>query len=144
MSHVAAHPSEFAARTLALAALALAGCHSRPARVVPPAPQNSSAEAEVHAKRARADDRLAAWANAITMRIKRAWLVPLPVTPALSCELHVTVKADGQVTGVRLGACNGDAAVQESIVKAVYRAAPLPLPADPALFDPNLIIIFAP
>jgi colicin import membrane protein len=45
---------------------------------------------------------------------------------------------------VRIGQCNGDQAVRESIEAAVYRASPLPPPPDPALFDRNLRIDFRP
>ena len=50
----------------------------------------------------------------------------------------------GAVTDVRLGACNGDEAVRESIVNAVYRASPLPPPRDPRAFERRLEIVFRP
>jgi colicin import membrane protein len=60
------------------------------------------------------------------------------------CELNVTQVPGGAVTNVRIGACNGDQAVRESIEAAVYRASPLPPPPDPTLFERNLIITFRP
>jgi colicin import membrane protein len=48
------------------------------------------------------------------------------------------------VTGVTIGSCNGDEAVQGSIEAAVYRAAPLPEPTDPAVFDRDLVFNFRP
>ena len=45
---------------------------------------------------------------------------------------------------VRLGTCNGDQAVRESIVNAVYRASPLPPPSDPRAFERRLEIVFKP
>jgi colicin import membrane protein len=58
--------------------------------------------------------------------------------------LYVTQVPGGEVTQVRIGECNGDQAVRESIEAAVYRASPLPPPPDPALFDRNLKINFKP
>jgi hypothetical protein len=48
------------------------------------------------------------------------------------------------VLDVRLGSCNGDAAVRESITNAVFRASPLPAPADPRAFQRRLEIVFRP
>jgi colicin import membrane protein len=45
---------------------------------------------------------------------------------------------------VQVGRCNGDEAVRQSIEAAVYRASPLPEPPDPALFERNLVVKFAP
>ena len=50
----------------------------------------------------------------------------------------------GEVVGVQVRKCNGDAAVRESIEAAVYRASPLPLPPNPDLFDRNLVVNFTP
>jgi colicin import membrane protein len=56
----------------------------------------------------------------------------------------VTQAQGGTVLNVRLGACNGDAAVRESITNAVFRASPLPAPADPRAFQRDLEIVFRP
>jgi colicin import membrane protein len=48
------------------------------------------------------------------------------------------------VVNVRIGTCNGDASVRESIEAAAYRASPLPPPPDPSLFERNLEITFKP
>ena len=50
----------------------------------------------------------------------------------------------GEVTGVEIGSCNGDAAVRESIKAAVLRASPLPTPSNPDLFDRSLKFNFHP
>jgi colicin import membrane protein len=56
----------------------------------------------------------------------------------------VTQVPGGEVTNVRVGTCNGDQAVRDSIEAAVYRASPLPPPPDPALFERNLELTFKP
>lgn len=104
----------------------------------------ASLAAEEHANAARSSAALASWQAQIAARIQRAWLRPPTAQPGISCELHVTQVPGGTVTNVRLGNCNGDAAVRESIIAAAYRASPLPAPSDPAIFDPNLDITFHP
>jgi len=86
---------------------------------------------------------LARYKAEITGRVQRAWIRP-PAKAGLRCIVHVTQVPGGTVTGVRVGECNADAAVRQSIEAAVYRASPLPPPPDPSLFDRNLTLEFAP
>jgi len=81
---------------------------------------------------------------AITRRIQQAWVPPASAAPGLKCVVQVRQVPGGQVVGVTITSCNGDAAVQRSIEAAVYRASPLPEPDNPALFDRNLRITFEP
>jgi colicin import membrane protein len=76
--------------------------------------------------------------------VERAWVRPPSARVGLACEVRVTQVPGGTVTGVRIGQCNGDEAVRQSIEAAVHRASPLPQPADPALFERELIFNFAP
>jgi hypothetical protein len=48
------------------------------------------------------------------------------------------------ITHVAVTGCNGDESVRQSVETAAYRASPLPAPSDPALFDPNIDVTFAP
>jgi colicin import membrane protein len=51
----------------------------------------------------------------------------------------------GEVSKVRVESCSvDDAALRESVEAAVLRASPLPEPPNPALFERNLRLIFAP
>jgi len=76
--------------------------------------------------------------------IERSWIRPPSAQPGLVCTLYVTQAEGGTVLDVRLGSCNGDAAVRESITNAVFRASPLPAPADPRAFARRLEIVFRP
>lgn len=80
----------------------------------------------------------------IQARVERAWNRPPSAQPGLKCEVFVTQVPGGTVTQVRIGQCNGDSAVQQSISVAVFRASPLPAPPDPSLFERNLKLVFAP
>jgi outer membrane biosynthesis protein TonB len=112
----------------------------------------SAREADLESQLAREDRRdnaertglLSRYQAEIRARVQRAWIRPVSARPGLRCIVFVTQVPGGEVTGVRLGECNGDAAVRQSIESAVYRASPLPAPPDPSLFERNLKLEFAP
>jgi len=91
---------------------------------------------------ARTGPAMASWKQLIEARIHQAWIQPPTVRAGLDCTLTVTEVPGGQITNVKLDSCNGDAAVQQSIEDAAYRASPLPPPPDPALFVRELTIHF--
>lgn len=103
-----------------------------------------SLAAEEHANAVRSSGALATWEAQLKARIERAWLRPPSARAGIVCELDVTQVPGGEVTNVKLGTCNGDQAVRDSIVAAVYRASPLPPPPDPSLFERELQITFSP
>jgi colicin import membrane protein len=103
-----------------------------------------SLDQELRQDAARSSGALASWQSQITARIQRAWLRPASARPGIECVLNVTQVPGGEVTNVRIGTCNGDQAVRESIEAAVYRASPLPPPPDPTLFERSLVITFRP
>lgn len=82
--------------------------------------------------------------NLIIARISSAWNRPASAQPGVRCIVHLTQIPGGEVTHVTVEGCNGDEAVRQSVQTAVYRASPLPAPPDPALFDPNITVTFAP
>lgn len=87
---------------------------------------------------------LAEYVALIRQKVERNWVPPASARPGLECEVIVNQLPGGQVGDVRLGRCNGDDAVRRSIEAAVRRSDPLPLPADPALFERNLRFTFKP
>jgi colicin import membrane protein len=76
--------------------------------------------------------------------IERNWNRPPSARPGLECTLHVSQAPGGTVIDVRVGTCNGDQAVRESITNAVFRASPLPPPPDARAFERRLEIVFRP
>src|SRR5262249_51006626 len=103
-----------------------------------------SLEQEEHVNAVRNSGALATWLGQIANSIQRSWLRPPSAKPGLDCMVYVTQVPGGEVTNVRVGECNGDAAVRQSIESAVLRASPLPPPPDPSLFERNLEIRFIP
>jgi colicin import membrane protein len=97
-------------------------------------------------RRSAAEDsgQLAEYIAQIQARIQRAWIRPPSAREGLRCIVNVTQVPGGEVVDVKIGECNGDDVVRQSIEAAVYRASPLPEPSDPTLFERNLRLEFKP
>ena len=82
----------------------------------------------------------------IEQHIVRNWNRPPSARPGLECRVRVSQTSNGTVLSVQIdqSACNGDAAVRQSIEAAVMRASPLPPPPDPRLYERNLVLVFKP
>jgi outer membrane biosynthesis protein TonB len=76
--------------------------------------------------------------------IERNWNRPPSARAGLECTLSVTQATGGTVLDVKIGDCNGDQAVRESVANAVYRSSPLPAPRDARAFERRLVIVFKP
>jgi len=87
---------------------------------------------------------LAQYQSMIASRVERAWIRPPNAQAGINCQVRITQVPGGVVTAVQVGSCNGDDTVRHSISDAAYRASPLPAPSDPALFDPDIVVTFAP
>jgi len=103
-----------------------------------------SIAAEERLDAARNSGAMSSWAAQIQARIQRAWIRPPSARSGLDCTLYVTQVPGGEIVNVKLGSCNGDDAVKQSILDAAYRASPLPPPPDAALFERNLELYFRP
>jgi colicin import membrane protein len=115
------------------------------ARLARQAELQRSLEAEERGNAIRNSDEAARWHAQIIARVTRAWIKPPSAQPGISCIVSVTQVPGGEVTAVRVNSCSiNDAALRESVEAAVYRASPLPPPPDPALFERNLELTFAP
>ena len=105
-------------------------------------------QAEIDAESNRLDAMTAtaeaAYIFAIQQKIVRNWVRPPTATAGIECIVNVRQLPGGEVVNVSLGSCNGDEAVRRSIEAAVYKASPLPAPADPSVFDRNLRLEFRP
>jgi colicin import membrane protein len=80
----------------------------------------------------------------LVQTIERNWTRPPSARAGLDCTLYVTQAPGGTVMDVKLGTCNGDQAVRESITTAVHKSSPLPAPRDPRAFERRLEIVFRP
>ena len=116
------------------------------------AKQRAEREAEMR-RQMEAEEEVAAVARSgvmddyrrlLVQTIERSWNRPPSARAGLECTLYVSQAPGGTVVDVKLGPCNGDQAVRESITNAVYRASPLPAPSDPRAFERRLEIVFKP
>jgi colicin import membrane protein len=82
------------------------------------------------------------WKKLIEIKIHNNWTPPPSTPDNLSCIVEVTQVPGGTVTNAQVPSCNGDDAVVQSIITAVYRSSPLPPPPDPSLFDQSLKLTF--
>jgi colicin import membrane protein len=115
------------------------------ARLAREAELRRSLEAEERVNSMRNSAEAARWHASIVAKIQRAWIRPPSAQPGIECIVSVTQVPGGEVTAVKVISCNGgDAALRESVEAAVLRASPLPSPPDPALFERNLELTFAP
>lgn len=80
----------------------------------------------------------------IQQHIYRYWNRPPSARPGIECEINITQALGGSVLSAKIGRCNGDSVVQQSIENAVLAASPLPSPEDPRAFQRNLILLFKP
>lgn len=71
----------------------------------------------------------------IKKRVEEKWLRPPSAKPGLSCTVTVRLLPGGEVTDARVTVSSGDAIFDRSVEAAINKASPLPLPADPALFE---------
>ncbi|ROR29796.1 cell envelope integrity protein TolA [Inmirania thermothiophila] len=78
---------------------------------------------------------VARYTDAIRQRVERAWVRPTGLPKGLSAIVRVRLIPGGDVAGVQIARSSGNAAFDKSAEEAVYRAAPLPVPSDPEVFD---------
>lgn len=104
----------------------------------------SQLEAEEQAMAARSSPEMAQYIAMLQQHIERRWVRPPSARRDLECEVKVQQAPGGAVLSAEVTRCNGDSAVRQSIETAVMRASPLPTPANPRLFERNLVLIFKP
>lgn len=104
----------------------------------------SQLASEEHLNAVQSSPAKAEYLSLITAKINHSWIRPASARAGVKCLLHIKQIPGGVITHVEVAGCNGDEAVRQSAETAAYRASPLPAPSDPALFDPNIDVTFAP
>lgn len=92
--------------------------------------QRRLAEQAVTARQAQIDK----YRKAISDKIRRFIVLPPNIQGNPEAEFEVVLLPGGEVLGARLKRASGNAAYDNAVERAILRAQPLPLPADPALF----------
>lgn len=70
----------------------------------------------------------------ITSVIEQNWIVPPKVDKKLSAQLLINLASGGTVLGVKILQSSGDAVLDRSVITAVWKASPLPVPNDTKIF----------
>jgi colicin import membrane protein len=84
------------------------------------------------------------WAAAIAEALRRNWLRPPDSQDNFQCMVNIKLAPNGQVLSARIASSCGSMVLDDSVIKAVYKASPLPLPKEPTAFVPDLNIRFRP
>lgn len=72
----------------------------------------------------------------ISQKVSKSWLRPQSWKEGMTCILKVRLTPGGEVVSADVEQCSGgDVAVERSAEAAVFRARPLPVPTDPAIFE---------
>lgn len=93
-----------------------------------PAQGNAEQTARVRREQARV-------AALIRKKVERYWLRPAGWTKGMDCVVRVRLAPTGELLSATIARSSGSPAFDRSVENAVYKAAPLPLPEDKALFE---------
>lgn len=93
------------------------------------------------AKQRLGQQAIAKYTDLIKQKVARNWLMQ-PGWQKLHCTVQVRLIPTGDVADVQVVATSGDPAFDRSVETAVRKAAPLPLPSDPGLFEEMRTITF--
>ncbi len=108
--------------------------------------QQLAAEESAMQNSARNQSIIDQYTAGIRQAVQNNWLQPPSARPGMQCTVKVNLIPGGDVAGVRIVVSSGDAAFDRSVENAVRKAAPLPLPPDPGLFENfrELTFVFKP
>jgi len=94
--------------------------------------------ADLQAKNAEIAKKVSASAQvAITDKVIRSWNEPIHISGKLACLVRVELLPTGDVMSVKIEKSSGNSIFDASAERAVYKASPLPVPKDSAIFEKN-------
>jgi colicin import membrane protein len=99
---------------------------------------------EQGALNARREALLNQWIAVVKQKVQSNWNEPANTPVNLSCKVQVEQVPGGTVANASVISCNGDEAIQQSVITAVLRSSPLPPPPEPTLFQREFILNFTP
>lgn len=100
--------------------------------------QAEEAEAAAQARSRELASKKALYIDAIRQKVERNWIRPASAQLGYACTVTVLQIPGGDVVDVSVESCTGDATFQRSVEAAVRKAAPLPDPPEPALFERHI------
>src|SRR5690606_6767763 len=97
--------------------------------------RNERLEATTAATAGEAYDALSDMLWAISNKVKRNWIKPAGVASGLSVITNIRVTRSGEVISVDPVESSGDQFFDDSVVRAILKASPLPMPSDPRFYE---------
>ena len=107
-------------------------------------PEQGTNEAQTPEPPALTLTELSEYSAQIKAAVERNWLRPPGAPEHLNCLVDVSQIPSGDVVNVSIAKSSGDRAFDQSVVNAVWKSSPLPLPKDPTLFRRELQLVFDP
>ena len=130
-------------KVLLPASLFLAAAAAAAAPTVVPNPADAAASAAARA--ASESARLASWITEVAAAVRVHWRKPQDAPREFTCHVQVEQAPGGKVVSAKVEHSCGSAALDESVVKAVLAASPLPAPRDASTpFQGVLTLAFCP
>lgn len=99
---------------------------------------------EQGALNARRTGLLNQWEALVQQKVISNWHKLANTPTNLSCKVKVDQVPGGTIANAQIISCNGDEAVQQSVMTAVLASSPLPPPPEPSLFQREFILNFTP
>lgn len=98
-----------------------------------PGPSQRSAALGGSSGNARVSPELMAYARALDEKIRASWTVPEPALKEagkLIVQVRITIEKDGRVSSVRMEKDSGSPYFDDSVLRAIRKASPLPVPPE--------------
>jgi len=147
VSHRAPRRSTLCRTALATGTLVLAGCATHP----PAVSMHESicsrpvAVTENHAAPLTPNQRrsvLQHYVKSIRDEISKHWFRPAGAVSGAQCTVHIKQRRDGCILDTAVTGCDDRNHLKSSVEKAVHLSSPLPRAPHPALFDPEVVLLF--
>jgi colicin import membrane protein len=97
--------------------------------------QSEVAAEEQRRAEARAQGEVERYKGLIRQKVSRHWNKPAGAAKGLQCTVRVRLVPGGEVLAAEVARSSGDSAFDRSVVNAVYKATPLPVPQESKLFE---------
>lgn len=86
----------------------------------------------------------ATWGQQLEAHIRSYWIRPPSLPPGLQCVVQISLLPNGEVVNVGVVRGSGVPAFDDSVLRAVRKASPVPLPQDPRAFQREIRATFTP
>ncbi len=82
------------------------------------------------------------YVESIRDEISKHWFRPPTAVSGAQCTVHIKQRQDGCILEADVTGCTDRNDLKSSVEKAVHLASPLPRAPHPALFDPEVVLLF--